>query len=170
MQAAMMAPTETLAEQHFRTIQSLLPHELMAIGLLTGSTPARRREDLLSKLETREMSLVVGTHALFQEDVAFRDLALAVIDEQHRFGVHQRMGLTGKGADGRVGLDALVMTATPIPRTLMLCAYGDMDVSKLTRKPDDDIKSQEKWRPKPEWRQFQRRWARPAIIHAREAA
>ena len=134
MQAAMTAPTETLAEQHFRTIQSLLPHELMAIGLLTGSTPARRREDLLSKLETREMSLVVGTHALIEDPVRFASLAVAVVDEQHRFGVRQRAALDAK-APGDSSPHVLHMTATPIPRTLALSQYGDLDFTVLRELP-----------------------------------
>ena len=97
LQAAMMAPTETLAEQHFATIQSLLPGELVRAGLLTGSTPARRRADLLGKLQSGELSLIVGTHALIEESVQFDRLGVAVVDEQHRFGVRQRAALDDKG-------------------------------------------------------------------------
>ena len=134
MQAAMMAPTETLAEQHFRTIQSLLPEELLSMGLLTGSTPAKRRGDLLSKLETGEMSLVVGTHALIEEPVRFASLAVAVVDEQHRFGVRQRSALDAK-APGGTSPHVLHLTATPIPRTLALSHYGDLDFTVLRELP-----------------------------------
>jgi ATP-dependent DNA helicase RecG len=133
-QAAMMAPTETLAEQHFRTIQSLLGEELVTIGLLTGSTPARRRADLLSKLETGEMPLVVGTHALIEDPVRFESLAVAVVDEQHRFGVRQRAALDAKAPDG-TSPHVLHMTATPIPRTLALSHYGDLDFTVLRELP-----------------------------------
>jgi ATP-dependent DNA helicase RecG len=134
MQAAMMAPTETLAEQHFQTIQSLLPQEMMAIGLLTGSTPARRRADLLLKLETGELSLIVGTHALIEDPVRFASLAVAVVDEQHRFGVRQRAALDAK-APGGTSPHVLHMTATPIPRTLALSHYGDLDFTVLRELP-----------------------------------
>ncbi len=97
-QAALMAPTETLAEQHFATIQRLLGAEPVACALLTGSTPARRRRDTLGKLASGELSLIVGTHALIEPDVVFRALAVAVIDEQHRFGVRQRAALRREGA------------------------------------------------------------------------
>src|SRR5581483_3638691 len=93
LQGAFMAPTETLAEQHFATIQALLPGELVPVALLTGSTPARRREDVLGKLASGELSLVVGTHALIEQAVRFAGLGVAVVDEQHRFGVRQRAAL-----------------------------------------------------------------------------
>jgi ATP-dependent DNA helicase RecG len=129
-QAALMAPTETLAEQHFATLQRLLGGEAIACALLTGSTPARRRADILGKLASGELSLLVGTHALIEPDVAFRSLAVAVVDEQHRFGVRQRAALHGKGAP-----HMLHMTATPIPRTLALADYGDLDTSALRTLP-----------------------------------
>ena len=133
-QGALMAPTETLAEQHFATIQSLLPGELVPVGLLTGSTPARRRADLLSKLATGELSLIVGTHALIEESVRFARLAVVVVDEQHRFGVRQRAALDAKASsDGAP--HALHMTATPIPRTLALAGYGDLDLTVLRELP-----------------------------------
>ncbi|MHB8656919.1 MAG: ATP-dependent DNA helicase RecG [Solirubrobacteraceae bacterium] len=133
-QAALMAPTETLAEQHFQTIQSLLPGEPVRAGLLTGSTPGRRRADLLVKLATGELSLIVGTHALIEEAVQFAALAVAVVDEQHRFGVRQRAALDAKGpADHRPHV--LHMTATPIPRTLALLGYGDLDFTVLRELP-----------------------------------
>jgi ATP-dependent DNA helicase RecG len=134
VQAAMMAPTETLAEQHFQTIQSLLPGQMVSFGLLTGSTPARRRSDLLAKLETGELSMVVGTHAVIEDPVRFASLAVAVIDEQHRFGVRQRAALDGKAPPG-TSPHVLHMTATPIPRTLALSQYGDLDFTVLRELP-----------------------------------
>ena len=129
-QAALMAPTETLAEQHFATLQRLIAAEPVATALLTGSTPARRRADIVGKLASGELSLVVGTHALIEPDVHFRSLVVAVVDEQHRFGVRQRAALDGKGAP-----HTLHMTATPIPRTLALASYGDLDTSTLRELP-----------------------------------
>jgi ATP-dependent DNA helicase RecG len=133
-QAALMAPTETLAEQHFQTVQRLLGSESVSAGLLTGSTPARRRTDLLGKLATGQLSLIVGTHALIEETVRFERLALVVIDEQHRFGVGQRAALAGGGGGGQVPHE-LHMTATPIPRTLALSHYGDLDMTVLRELP-----------------------------------
>ena len=130
-QAALMAPTEILAQQHFETIRRLGKPAGLRIELLTGRRKGAGRRTLTEAIEAGEVDIVVGTHALFSEDVSFRDLALIVIDEQHRFGVQQRMALANKGA----GVDTLAMTATPIPRTLMLAAYGDIDTSKLTDKP-----------------------------------
>jgi ATP-dependent DNA helicase RecG len=134
MQGALMAPTEPLAEQHFATIQALMPGEAVPLGLLTGATPARRRADLLSKLGSGELSLIVGTHALIEDPVRFRSLAVAVIDEQHRFGVRQRAALHDKAGAGR-GPHTLHMTATPIPRTLALSHYGDLDFTVLAELP-----------------------------------
>ena len=138
-QAALMAPTETLAEQHFATVQRLLGGEPIPAALLTGSTPARARADILGKLATGELGLLVGTHALIEPDVRFRALAVAVVDEQHRFGVRQRAALDGKGASAISGAGTaphvLHMTATPIPRTLALSRYGDLDVSVLRELP-----------------------------------
>jgi ATP-dependent DNA helicase RecG len=130
-QAALMAPTEILARQHVATLSQLAAPAGVTVGLLTGREKGRARETLLARLASGEIGIAVGTHALFQDDVAYKDLALAVIDEQHRFGVEQRIALSGKGR----GVDILVMTATPIPRTLMLTSYGDLDVSRLTEKP-----------------------------------
>jgi ATP-dependent DNA helicase RecG len=132
-QAALMAPTETLAEQHFATIQRLLGAEPVACALLTGSTPASRRRDILGKLASGELSLIVGTHALIEPDVRFARLAVAVIDEQHRFGVGQRAALGGQ--DPARAAHTLHMTATPIPRTLALARYGDLDTSTLRELP-----------------------------------
>jgi ATP-dependent DNA helicase RecG len=133
-QGALMAPTEPLAEQHFATIQALMPGEAVPLGLLTGSTPARRRNDLLAKLATGELSLIVGTHALIEPTVQFADLAVAVVDEQHRFGVRQRAALDAKAPEGLTP-HVLHMTATPIPRTLALAGYGDLDVTQLRELP-----------------------------------
>ncbi len=127
-QSAMMAPTETLARQHHRTLTKISP---VPVGLLTGSVKGVARRNTLLGLQSGRIPLVVGTHALFQEGVAYRDLALAVIDEQHRFGVDQRLSLGSKGD----ATDILVMTATPIPRTLLLTQWGEMAVSRLSEKP-----------------------------------
>ncbi|MEA2493799.1 MAG: ATP-dependent helicase RecG [Thermoleophilaceae bacterium] len=132
-QATLMAPTETLAEQHLLTLDRLLGG-LVPIALLTGSTTAARRREILARLASGELNLVVGTHALIEPAVEFRDLALYVIDEQHRFGVRQRAELDRKGPDGLVP-HALHMTATPIPRTLALTAYGDLDATTLRELP-----------------------------------
>jgi ATP-dependent DNA helicase RecG len=130
-QAALMAPTEVLARQHHQVLQRLAAPAGVEIGLLTGREKGRARESMLASLASGLTPVVVGTHALLQPDVVFRDLALAVIDEQHRFGVEQRLALTAKGHDA----DTLLMSATPIPRTLMMTAYGDLDVSRLVEKP-----------------------------------
>jgi ATP-dependent DNA helicase RecG len=130
-QAALMAPTELLARQHYATIAPLAEAAGVTLALLTGRDGQRQKKETLQRLADGSIQLVVGTHALVQEEVEFADLALAVVDEQHRFGVHQRMALSSKSQ----AVDLLVMTATPIPRTLMLAAYGDLDVSKLTEKP-----------------------------------
>jgi ATP-dependent DNA helicase RecG len=130
-QAALMAPTEILARQHFERMRPLAEAAGLRIVLLTGRDKASERNRTLAALAAGEIDLAVGTHALFQESVAFADLGLAVVDEQHRFGVHQRLALASKGE----AVDLLVMTATPIPRTLVLTYFGDMDVSALTEKP-----------------------------------
>ena len=130
-QAAMMAPTEILAKQHHARLSAFLEPLGISVGLLVGRGRGEGRQATLDALASGSLKLVVGTHALFQQDVAFEDLGLAVIDEQHRFGVNQRLMLSDKGR----GVDILAMTATPIPRTLTLTAYGDMDVSRLLGKP-----------------------------------
>ena len=127
-QAALMAPTEVLAQQHLRTLERIAP---VPAALLTGSVKGVARARVLAGLADGSIPLVVGTHALFQEKVEYRDLALAVIDEQHRFGVDQRLLMGGKGTT----TDVLVMTATPIPRTLLLTQWGEMQVSRLSGKP-----------------------------------
>jgi ATP-dependent DNA helicase RecG len=134
MQAALMAPTETLADQHFATIQRLLGGESVSAALLTGSTAGVRRADTLSKLASGELSLLVGTHALIEDAVAFDRLAVAVVDEQHRFGVDQRRRLDRKAPEG-LSPHVLHLTATPIPRTLALTAYGDLDTTSLRELP-----------------------------------
>ena len=133
-QAVLMAPTETLAEQHATTLERLLAEEALPFALLTGATPAAQRRRILEQLETGELSLLVGTHALIEPTVRFARLGLCVIDEQHRFGVEQRRALDAKGADGGAP-HVLHMTATPIPRTLSLTAYGDLDVTALRGLP-----------------------------------
>jgi ATP-dependent DNA helicase RecG len=130
-QVAFMAPTEILAEQHFITIRKLLEASRFRIALLTGATPAKKRRELQAELAGGSIHLVVGTHALVQDPVGFRELGLVVIDEQHRFGVLQRATLRAKGLQP----DVLVMTATPIPRTLALTTYGDLDVSVMRDMP-----------------------------------
>ncbi|MFK8034416.1 MAG: ATP-dependent DNA helicase RecG, partial [Hyphomicrobiales bacterium] len=130
-QAGFMAPTELLARQHFQTMKPLCDAAGLTIAILTGKDKQSHRKAVLAALVSGEINILVGTHALFQESVAFADLGMIVVDEQHRFGVHQRLALTSKGA----AVDVLVMTATPIPRTLVLTYFGDMDVSKLTEKP-----------------------------------
>ena len=130
-QAVLMAPTEILARQHHATIAPLAAAAGIEVVLLTGRMKAKERKAIVERIGTGDAKLIVGTHALFQEAVTYRDLMLAVVDEQHRFGVHQRLRLTAKGTAPHM----LVMTATPIPRTLVLAAFGDMDVSRLTEKP-----------------------------------
>src|SRR5260221_1224477 len=130
-QAALMAPTEILARQHIKTITPLAERAGMRVAILTGREKGKERHEILARLESGEIDLLVGTHALIQDDVAFKALALAVVDEQHRFGVRERLALTNKGD----AVDVLVLSATPIPRTLVLTYFGDMDVSELREKP-----------------------------------
>ncbi|TKT79319.1 ATP-dependent DNA helicase RecG [Aquamicrobium sp. LC103] len=130
-QAALMAPTEILARQHFATIDPLARAAGLTTAILTGREKGAERTRILDDIAAGRTNFVIGTHALFQESVNFGDLVLAIVDEQHRFGVHQRLAMTAKGDVP----DMLVMTATPIPRTLVLTAFGDMDVSRLTEKP-----------------------------------
>ncbi len=133
-QAALMAPTETLAEQHAVTLGKLLAEEATPFALLTGATPAPRRREALDRLASGELGLIVGTHALIDPEVRFARLGLSVVDEQHRFGVRQRKALDSKGVDG-LAPHVLHMTATPIPRTLSLTAYGDLDTTALHELP-----------------------------------
>ena len=130
-QAALMAPTEILVRQHLATITPLAEKAGIRLAILTGRERGKERTETLERLALGEIDLLVGTHALFQEEVAFRDLALAIVDEQHRFGVHQRLALARKGE----AADMLVLTATPIPRTLVLTYFGDMEISELREKP-----------------------------------
>ncbi len=132
-QAALMAPTEVLARQHLATLRGIGEQAGFSTALLTGREKGKERAQILERLEAGDIDILIGTHALFQAGVDFKDLAIAVIDEQHRFGVHQRLALQAKGGAG--GIDVLVMTATPIPRTLLLTHYGDMEVSRLLEKP-----------------------------------
>lgn len=130
-QCALMAPTEILAAQHFETLSSLLENTDFRIALITGSTPAKEKRLIKSNLANGEIDLVIGTHALIQNDVEFKNLALVITDEQHRFGVNQRSALTSKGKN----VHTIVMSATPIPRTLALMIYGDLDISVLNELP-----------------------------------
>lgn len=130
-QAALMAPTEILAVQHFQSLHPLCDAVGIQLRLITGSDNAAARKETLSALADGQCQIVIGTHALFQKKVEFKNLGLAIIDEQHRFGVHQRLTLGDKNSN----TDMLVMTATPIPRTLVLTHFGDMEVSQLTEKP-----------------------------------
>jgi ATP-dependent DNA helicase RecG len=130
-QAALMAPTEILARQHLKTIVPLAEAAGIRVAALSGRERGGERKAILDRLALGDIDLLIGTHALFQENVAFHDLALAIVDEQHRFGVHQRLALTQKGD----AVDVLVLTATPIPRTLVLTFFGDMDISELREKP-----------------------------------
>jgi ATP-dependent DNA helicase RecG len=130
-QAALMAPTEILARQHIKTITPLAERAGMRVAILTGREKGKERRDIRARLEAGEIDFLVGTHALIQDDVVFKSLALTVVDEQHRFGVRERLALTAKGE----AVDVLVLSATPIPRTLVLTYFGDMDVSELREKP-----------------------------------
>ena len=130
-QSVLMAPTEILARQHHATISRLAAPAGLTVEILTGRTKGKEREAILGRIASGAAQIVIGTHALFQDPVIYANLVLAVVGEQHRFGVHQRLRLTAKGVSPHM----LVMTATPIPRTLVLAAFGDMDVSKLTEKP-----------------------------------
>ena len=134
-QAALMAPTELLADQHFQNLSNWLEPLGVKVGWLTGRMKGKAREAVLAKLASGETHLLIGTHALFQDEVHFYRLALVVIDEQHRFGVHQRLALRDKGVQGQFLPHQLVMTATPIPRTLAMSAYADLDISVIDELP-----------------------------------
>ena len=131
-QGCIMAPTEILARQHYDTLQQFLQPAGIRLGLLVGGMRVKARRELLLNLELGLIDVLVGTHALLEEDVRFAKLSLAVTDEQHRFGVEQRARLTNKSATAP---DVLVMTATPIPRTLALTVYGDLDISLMKGRP-----------------------------------
>ena len=130
-QGAIMAPTEILARQHFETLLPLAEKVSVSLSLLTGRDRGNLRHNKLTNLKEGKTNIIIGTHALFQADVVFKDLRFAVVDEQHRFGVNQRLELGKKGS----GVDLLIMTATPIPRSLALAQYGDMDISQIKQKP-----------------------------------
>jgi ATP-dependent DNA helicase RecG len=134
-QVALMAPTELLAEQHFANLRAWLEPLGVRVAWLAGKVGGRARRNVLAAIASGAAQVVVGTHALMQEGVMFRDLALAIVDEQHRFGVHQRLALRDKGCDGQLMPHQLVMTATPIPRTLAMTAYADLDVSVIDELP-----------------------------------
>ncbi len=134
-QATLMAPTDLLANQHYEFFVKALKNTNIRVGLLTGKILGAARKNIMIQLENGEIDILVGTHALFQEKVSFKKLGYIVIDEQHRFGVQQRLNLINKG----VNPDVLVMTATPIPRSLALTMFGDMNISKLTGKPKNRL-------------------------------
>ena len=134
-QAALMAPTELLAEQHLATLRAWLEPLGVRVAWLAGKVTGKARQAALADVASGAAQVVVGTHALMQAGVAFADLALAIVDEQHRFGVHQRLALRDKGAGGDSVPHQLVMTATPIPRTLAMAAYADLDVSAIDELP-----------------------------------
>ena len=138
-QCALMVPTELLAKQHYKNLSEYTAGMDISLTMLSGKTKSKIRRDRLEKIRTGMVQIIVGTHALFQDQFSFRDLAMIVIDEQHRFGVHQRLALSSKGTVGGNGPgprpDMLLMTATPIPRTLALTVYGDMEVSRITALP-----------------------------------
>lgn len=139
-QGALMVPTEILAEQHAESLQSLLGDHF-TIELLTGQFKGKKRREKLERLQSGEIDLLIGTHALIQDDTVFDQLGLIIIDEQHRFGVEQRKTLRDKG----VTPDVLFMTATPIPRTLSITALGDMDVSTIDEMPSGRIPIETYW-------------------------
>ncbi|MFA6045677.1 MAG: ATP-dependent DNA helicase RecG [Phycisphaerales bacterium] len=135
MQASLMAPTEILAEQHFEGLSRILKGSRVRLALLTGGTAKNERDALLARLAAGDIDLLIGTHALLTEDVRFKELAVAVIDEQHRFGVHQRARLRASATDDKSTPHVLVMTATPIPRTLAITLFGDLDISVVRGLP-----------------------------------
>ncbi len=134
-QVALMAPTEILAEQHYHNFTQWLEPLGLELAWLSGKVKGRARAKALERLRSGQTSLVIGTHALFQEEVIFDRLGLVIVDEQHRFGVHQRLALRDKGAEGRLAPHQLIMTATPIPRTLAMSAYADLDTSIIDELP-----------------------------------
>jgi ATP-dependent DNA helicase RecG len=134
-QASLMAPTELLAEQHFNSITKMLGGSRVRVELLTGSTPKAERESILVRLASGDIDILIGTHSLLSDPVQFKDLAVAVIDEQHRFGVHQRATLREKASDEAGTPHVVVMTATPIPRTMAITLFGDLDISTIKGLP-----------------------------------
>ena len=132
-QCALMAPTEILAKQHFNLAKNIFKKTNVNVEFLTGKTENKKRKDIISNLESGKINVVVGTHSLFQKKINFKNLGLIIIDEQHKFGVKQRSELAKKGGDN---CDVLLMSATPIPRTMIMSLYGDMDISKILEKPN----------------------------------
>ena len=131
-QCALMAPTEILAKQHYNLAKKIFFKTKVNIGYLSSKTENKNRKIILNKISSGEIDLLIGTHSIFQKKIVFKKLGYIIIDEQHKFGVRQRMKLAEKGGSN---CDVLLMSATPIPRTMMLAIYGDMDVSKITEKP-----------------------------------
>ncbi len=131
-QCALMAPTEILAKQHFSLAQKIFANTKIKIGFLTGKTDIKERKKITNEIKQGDLNIIIGTHSLFQKKINFKNLGLAIIDEQHKFGVKQRSELAKKGGNN---CDVLLMSATPIPRTMMMSLYGDMDISKITEKP-----------------------------------
>ena len=131
-QCALMAPTEILARQHYQLAKKLFKNENFKVEFISGKVEINERKKILNNLKIGTTNLLIGTHALFQKKIDFNKLGLVVIDEQHKFGVKQRTDLAKKGGEN---CDVLLMSATPIPRTMMMSLYGDMDVSKITEKP-----------------------------------
>ena len=131
-QCALMGPTEILAQQHYNLALKIFKGTNFRIEFLSGKTDSSKRKIVLDKLKNGDIDLIVGTHALFQKKILFKKLGYIVIDEQHKFGVKQRSELAKKGGEN---CDVLLMSATPIPRTMMMSLYGDMDISKITEKP-----------------------------------
>lgn len=134
-QSVIMAPTDVLANQHFLTFEKLCSNLSIKYALLTGKTKAKERAKIIEELKNGDLQILIGTHAVFQDKISFKDLSLVVIDEQHRFGVEQRLSLVNKGNNA----DLLIMSATPIPRSLSLAIYGDMEVTQITEKPKSRI-------------------------------
>ncbi len=163
-QGTLMAPTEILAEQHFKTLSNLFAQHPVTIALLTGSGKKGERRELYDGIAEGEIDLIIGTHALIQEGVEFKRLGLAVVDEQHRFGVRQRSALRQKGFNPHV----LVMTATPIPRTLALTIYGDLDLSLIDQLPPGRQEIKTKWLA-PQQRQSAYRFLRQQIAEGHQA-
>ena len=163
-QGVLMAPTEILAEQHFKTIRQLLGREPITMALLTGSMKKSEKQEVYDKIASGEINILIGTHALIQEGVEFKQLGLAVIDEQHRFGVRQRSALRQKGFNP----DVLVMTATPIPRTLALTLYGDLDLSIIDQLPPGRQEIKTKWLA-PHQRQSAYKFLRQQVAEGRQA-
>merc|ERR1711907_799448 len=131
-QCALMSPTEILAKQHYDLSLKIFKNINIKINFLTGKTDYKNRKSILAGLANGKTNLLIGTHALFQKKINFKKLGLVVIDEQHKFGVKQRSDLAAKGGNE---CDVLLMSATPIPRTMMMSLYGDMDISKISEKP-----------------------------------